>query len=211
MHAAAKRHGIGWLGTVITSLLLLPIAADAADGARHAELLDRLHQFVIVEDAFADSPAADRQGWLACDRLSRRIRDDQLADLEAFAVRPEAKNVRWMLAKILVQRKRFDGAAHVMVRALTEEPENRDYQMWKWWEYHFKDRPDFDEMNWRIGEAFLHQFEKGTAEERLAISETFGKGRLEAEMSPSDFRKTIRLPEHQPAPATKPSPSSDSP
>jgi len=69
--------------------------------------------------------------------------------------------------------------------------------MWKWWEYHFKDRPDFAEMNIKIAEGFLRQFDRGTPAERLVVAEVFGKGRREADMSTAEFRSALGLPEKE--------------
>lgn len=201
MHRITMRIPPRCLAALAAGLLSLPTAALCDKVPSNAKTLARLQQFVTVERAFQDSPlgleAGDRQAWLACDRLSRRTRDNELSDVEAFAVRPEAKEVRWLLAGVLIQRNRFDAAARVFVCALTEDPDNRKCRMWKWWDYHFSKRADFKEMNRKIAEGFLRQFERGTAEERMVIAEVFGKGRPEAEMNAGDFRKAIGLPERK--------------
>jgi hypothetical protein len=186
------------LAALAAGLLFLPALSRGDDDATpNTKTLARLRQFVAVERAFIDSPlgleAADRQVWLACDRLSRRLRDNELPEVEAFAVGPEAREVRWLLAGILIQRNRFDAAAHVLVCELSEDPENRKYRVWKWWYYQFRQRADREEMSRKITEGFLHQFEHGTPQERRVIAEIFGKGREEAEMDPGEFRKAIGL------------------
>jgi hypothetical protein len=175
--------------------LFLPMPCDAADVPLNAKTLARLREFVAAEKLFEDSPAQDRHAWLASYRLSRQTRDDELPDVEAFALRPEAKPVRWLLAGILIQRNRFDAAAHVLAHDLAEDPKDHEYRMWKWWEYNFKVRPDFDAINLKIAEGFVRQFGRGSPAERLAIAEVFGKGRREADLSAAEFRRAIGLPE----------------
>ena len=189
----------GCLAVLAAVLLSLPAASGGGDDAtQNTKTLARLRQFVAVERTFLDSPlgleAADRQVWLACDRLSRRIcGTTSCPRSKSSPVGPEAAEVRWLLAGILIQRNRFDVAAHMLVCELSEDPENRDYRMWKWWYYQFKQRADREEMSRKITEGFLLQFERGTPKERRVIADIFGRGREEAEMSPSEFRKAIGL------------------
>lgn len=190
MHAPRR-----WTAALTAAVLFVPLTSAAADDAIQAKTLARLRRFVEVEKRFEDSPAQDRHAWFVCHRLSRATRDEELPGFEAFAVGPEAKSVRWLLAGILAQRNQFDAAAHVMTRALAEDPKDRQYRMWKWWHYSFRERADFDEMSLKIAEGFLRQFERGTVDERIAIAEIFGKDRAAADLSAAQFRKAIGLPE----------------
>src|SRR5687768_14633310 len=202
---AISRWNHGPCLAVLAAGVLFFQTASGADEAGRAKTLERLREFVKTQEAFRDSPAADRQPWLACDRLSRRTRDHELPEVEAFAMTPEGKGVRWLLVFILIQRDRFDAAANVLTCEMTEAPDDREYRVGKWWWHHFNERPDYEEMSWKLADSFVRRFERANEAERLAIAETFGKGRPEAGLSAGEFRKAIGLPERPPArPATRP-------
>jgi hypothetical protein len=175
-------------------LLLSSVIAQAQPTEQDTKTIASLKRFVSDSRAVEDSPAADRQIWLLFARLSWRTHDDQLPQVEAFALRPEAKPVRWCMAALLIQRNQLDAAAHVIVHDLAEDEGDRQYKMWKWWDFHFKDRANFQELNLKFAEALLHQFEKGTDSEKVAIAEMFGSGKQEAKLNIDDFKTAIGFP-----------------
>ncbi len=144
-------------------------------------------EFSRRDDVNDEKLAAD------ADKLNRAIDDRHLPVVEQFALSDEAKPATWAFVQILVDRGQMDAAAHVIVHDLLSEPENREYRMWKWWDYHFSERADYKEMNLRIGESLLRQFETGTPEERLVVAELFGKGPEEAKLTVDEFRKAIEF------------------
>jgi hypothetical protein len=176
-------------------LLLFPSLARSQQPLPKGKTFARLEQYVAISEAMKDSPARDRQGWLLVGRLSWQTSDEHLSEVETFALRPEAKPVRFCLAGLLIQRKRFDAAARVIVCELNERKGDRQYGMWKWWEYHFRERADYEELSLKITDGFLHQFEHGTEDERITIAEIFGLGLQEAHMTVANFKMAIHYPE----------------
>ena len=69
--------------------------------------------------------------------------------------------------------------------------ENREYRMWKWWEYNFREREDFKDLSRPIGDALLRQFEKGNADYKLVVAELFGKGPAETQLTLKEFKQAI--------------------
>ena len=165
-----------------------PSAITTSQPQLHAETLKRLREFVaIVRPKDTENEVVLK----ALDELNRQLKDEHLATLESFAVTEEAKIAAWALARILVERKRYDGAADVFVTRLAAEKGDRQYRMWKWWEYNFREEKNYEELSRQITDALLRQFDKGSPDRKQAIAEVFGKGAAEAKLTAKEFKQVI--------------------
>lgn len=144
----------------------------------------------LVEQDSPDDDAIRKE----LERLNKAISDEQLPAVEKYAALPEAKTIAWPLAWLFVERGRFDSAAELMVNQLSEVKENRAYRLWKWWEYSFGKRDDYQRLNKEITEALLKQFDKGPEARKLVIVELFGKNAKDAKLSLEEFRATLPKP-----------------
>ena len=126
-----------------------------------------------------------------CDGISRSMTVADVATLERYAASSEAKPFSFLWARLLVQRERYDMAARVIVSALADEPENREYRLWKWWAVSFKERPDYKQMTQRLDSGFLKEFATGPEARRLVVAQLFGKGAAEARLSVEEFKASF--------------------
>jgi hypothetical protein len=144
-----------------------------------ATTLDRLRAFKLL---VKKAPTADEQILSALTELSKSIPDDRLSTVECFAATDEGSAIAWSLARLLSDRNRLDAAAEVIVSALSADPENRQYRMWKWWEFSFRERADYDQLTRAITESLLKQFERGPKDRRIIICDLFGRDHTDAQL-----------------------------
>jgi uncharacterized protein (TIGR03067 family) len=165
-----------------------PIPVPKGNAKLDEETLKCLRRFVI---AASKDDASDESVLKAFNELSRQVKDEHIATVEGYAVTDEAKPVAFAFGRLLVERKRYDAAADVFVTALANFRE-RQYAMWKWWEYSLGERKDYKELSRQIADALLRQFAKGSPDRKLIIAEVFGKGPTEAKMTVEEFQRAIK-------------------
>jgi hypothetical protein len=115
----------------------------------------------------------------AIEKLNRSTSDAELPQIEDFAKANAASEMAWPLVRLLVLRHRFDSAVEVAVVSLSKS-EDRQYSMWKWWEYNFSGRKDYAELNQELGQAYLRLFNKSNQARRELIADIFGRKNLSA-------------------------------
>jgi hypothetical protein len=155
----------------------------------HDETLKRLREFLGTA---RQKDINDENILKALNELNQRVKDEHLVTVESFALTDEAKPIAWALTRLLVERKRYDGAADVIVARLVSEKENRQYRMWKWWEYSFGQREDYKELSRKITDSLLRQFSRGGAGRKQVVAELFGKGAAEAKLTVEEFKQAIK-------------------
>jgi len=128
----------------------------------------------------------DKEIGAALKQLEASIADKNLLKVENFARVNAETAVAFPMIHLLVVRGRFETAAEVAIKALTTK-ENRQYVMWKWWEYNFGERNDYTGLSRQIGLAYLQQFEKGDLSTRAVIADIYGRKNL----SVDEFKKVI--------------------
>ena len=166
-----------------------PIAATTQTITLHASpdaaTLQRLRTFKSVSMHSTDQ-AADSM----LEAINPTIPDNQLEAVANYTKSEEGKPIAWPLGKLLVERGRFDLAADVFVTSLANV-DDKQYGMWKWWEYNFRDRPDYDQLSWKIGDAFVTLFSTSTSANKRVIAEIFGKSAEDAKLSALEFRQMV--------------------
>ena len=151
------------------------------------QTLLRLREF----KSFADSLAADDEKLKHLEALNGVLTQADLPTVEAFALTPEGKPFAFAFARLLIERGRYDSAANLIVTFMLDIPQERDYRMWKWWEFSFGSRPDYSDMSIQMADSLVSQFNAGPLERRIVVAEIFSKGADAAALSPPDFRKLI--------------------
>ncbi len=143
-------------------------------------------------DPGADSLAdTDRMILKVVTNFGKTLSDNDFNIAVEFAISAEGKPLRWVLAGLMVDRGRFDDVAKLVVADLVDDPENRSYRNWKWWEANFGDRENYDRLSRQLTDALLGRFDGGNDEERLVIAELFGKGKEEAGLGLAEFKRAI--------------------
>jgi hypothetical protein len=147
---------------------------------------------LLLKDFAAKAPSMkDNDALAALKELSKKIPDERLPVVEKFSLNDDAKDLRFGFAFLLVERASYDPAARLIAKSLSEEEKDREYKMWKWWEFSFGKRKDYKELTHRITAALLRQFDKGDEKTKIVVAEIFGKGKTEAKMSLGEFKKSI--------------------
>jgi hypothetical protein len=134
----------------------------------------------------------DKMAFKAFLEFSATVNDGDLEAVAGFAVSKDGASIRALLVGLLVDRGRFDAAASAVVVDLVAKPKDREYRLWKWWEWTFSERKNYKELSRSFSDALLRQFDTGSAETKLAIAEVFGKGAKEAKLSLQQFKDAIQ-------------------
>jgi hypothetical protein len=167
--------------------MVAQVAANSQAEQQKARSLTALRQFVADTALLKD----DKKVLQALDELSKKLPDDQLPVVEQFAVSDEATEFRWPLAQLLVDRKEVKRAGRVITKALVEDQGDRQYHLWKWWEFLYGNRNDYKDMTWELTDELLDQFGRGNHDCKLAIAEVFNKGAEEAKLGVEEFKKLL--------------------
>lgn len=172
----------------IALLIIIPSAASvyAQPAQKEDETLRLLKDFAAKAPTMKDNDAL-----AAIKELSKKIPDDRLPIVEEFGLTDDAKDFRFGFVYLLVERNRFDSAARLIVKRMAETEQDHEYIMWKWWEGNFGERENYKELSHQIGDALLRQFDNGDEKTKLIVAEIFGKGKTEATMNLSEFKKAI--------------------
>jgi hypothetical protein len=174
------------MNSIIALLLAVIPTCDhkpSLDPETHTHLKQFLH--------LAETKPSDEALLKALNDLSKRITDKHLDTVERFALLKTSKLVRWPLTRLLVERSQFDSAARIVVVALADVKKDRRYGMWKWWEVNFGERQDYKLFSRNITDSLLRQFEKGNDTTKSVVAEIFGKGKAEAKLTISEFKRVV--------------------
>jgi hypothetical protein len=128
----------------------------------------------------------DLRSLVALVRFGRTLTDADVAAVIAFGTSEQGIGVAWPLTFVLLQRGAFDGAAVLLVASGAKRPrDNRAYATWKWVEYGFGHRDDFEEVGRQLSLALLRCHDSGSAPDREVVADLFGARAL----TPDDVSK----------------------
>jgi hypothetical protein len=168
-------------------------ASNSAEKPRTAR--ENIERFRKLDAALAkpsEEPIPDDVIMEAVGMIEADITDDQLPDLEGYALSRGTKDVRWPIADLFIDRGRYDSAARIYVAALVDRPGDRSYGMWKRWELLYGQRPDYQDMGKQLCESLLKTYADATPPEREVIAEIFGLPPATAKLSPTRFREAFK-------------------
>lgn len=149
------------------------LAADTEPQPLSGADIALLERAQIDRERFTDG---DLAALVLLLRLATSLHESELPAVEAFGASPEGLEIGFPLAFVLIDAGRMGGAARLITAASARRPaSNRAYGLWKWWEWSFAAREDYEALTRRLSRALLQRFERGDAQERAVVADLFGR------------------------------------